>query len=229
MKRGMSHIEVVLAFILFIGSIASVLYLIQPIEKKDLGSSLQYALREFERNSETTVETYFIKIYRERLGKDIISINSSGMGDLKASAEGYSGKLLPTRRDEGFVYVNISGEDSIYLRFSEEFTDSLEKEHYSPFNESFYSLGANNANRFISEKKLLEFNKTYYEEYSRARDIVGLGKTAEFSFAVYFSDSAIKAERKVPVGANVYSNSKREEILRTDGSIVFGEVIMKTW
>ena len=50
-----------------------------------------------------------------------------------------------------------------------------------------------------------------------------------FGAVLVLSDNVIKMEREIPEGLDVFANSKRLEILRSDGTLEFGELSVKIW
>jgi len=70
----------------------------------------------------------------------------------------------------------------------------------------------------------------YKNNYAELKEKLGL-KNTDFSFELYLSDgsSLVKGEKEIPSGVAVNSESQTVRVLKTDGSIVSGEFIVKTW
>src|SRR3989338_3122764 len=65
-RRGISHIEVILSFILFVSAIGVALYFFSPFDSARLvKSSQEYAYREIVKNSSTNVEVYSVQVNNE--------------------------------------------------------------------------------------------------------------------------------------------------------------------
>jgi hypothetical protein len=72
-------------------------------------------------------------------------------------------------------------------------------------------------------------NKSYYENYFALKEHFNIQK-ANFGFALTFSpNDKIIAEREIPSGLEIYSETKREEILRQNGQIAFADFRVWVW
>lgn len=124
-KRGTTHIEMVLAFILFIGAIAIVFYIFNPLGEKNLATYADLPVLDSILKEATTNMTIITIVIKDALpsgvpNKGIIELNLSGivpfdLADTSTNKkkafslkiENASGETLPT----GFFY-DIKSEDS---------------------------------------------------------------------------------------------------------------------
>lgn len=232
-KRGASHVEVILAFVLFIVAVGFALYLFNPGQgDRIVESSLEYAFREIVKNTSTQVETFSVVIHNAGIVDDTVAFDFDGNVG-KTRAETYNGTVLESFNG-GPVYVRSTrgweGIDFIFVRFGEEFNQTTGLS--ATPDESFYEIASSNVQEVLSERKMLELNNTYYTDYLdlKAEEGFNLPDRVNFGFTVSFSDGEeIKAEQQTPAGLNVFSEENRVEFLRTDGRIEYADLIVKVW
>jgi hypothetical protein len=235
-KKGISHIEVILAFLLFITAVGFGLYFFNASNNSGLvDTTLIYAFREIEQNTSTTIEVFSVKVNGSLILTDSLALNFSGIAG-NSSVESYDGGILDSSRggtNDEIVYVsspNWAGEDVLFVVFSEEFQDDgvLASEH----NESYYKIGSSEIRDVISERKFRILNESYYADYRalKGRDGFNLPDRADFGFTLRFDDGGvIVSEKDIPDGFEVFSETKRVEVLEEDGSRSFADLIVKVW
>ncbi len=237
-KRGISHIEVITAFILFIGFVGVALYFFSPTNSSRLiESTLNYGVREVEKNTSVDVETYSIKIM-ESDGNDTIGLLglSSNLGE-KARAESSEHILLPTNKNTGSVSVNRSAaqqdKDFFVVRFSEGIT--LEESiPYVAVNLA-YNISSVQKEKMISESRIKNLAAIYTSSDENYRNLkeknFNLPARIDFGFSVIFRDGVekISALRTQEKGVEVFSNSKDVEIIRENGATEFGKLVVYVW
>lgn len=98
----------------------------------------------------------------------------------------------------------------------------------------FFEIASSQVTNPISEKKMIILNKNYYEDYEELKgpgqNNFNLPSRTDFAFSLVFSDTEkIEATRQIPEGLDAYTESKRVEVLRTDGEIAFADLIVTIW
>lgn len=233
-KRGMGHIEVILAFVLFIGFLIFGLYFFNPLDSaRVLDSTLYYAQDSIYDNSSSNIVSYSV-IIKDQVSDEKISFplergNADGYG---VYAESLNGQKLDVSYSSGTVNIDRQDADNnfITVRFGDfdEFTPLVEGA--SQLDEGDFSISTSESKKIISEKNLDRLNWTYYKDYEGLKKSFNLPGRTEFSFSVVFSsDDGIYASRTIAEGLDVFSDSERKEILRNDGSISFADVSVRTW
>lgn len=233
-KRGMKHVEVILSFLIFIVAVGFALYFFSPFSNdRVVNSYLDYTFREIDGNTSVRVDTFSISVNSGASPPNTIAINLSDVNQsLHSWAKEYGGNPLYSSREVGgdLVYVESplgwNGIDFILVRFSEEFTETTGM--FAEHEESYYDIASYDTDELMSEKKLLDLNKSYYEDYQSLKDsfnIVG----ANFGFSLVFANDVIISEKPIPEGLDVFSESKRIEVLRKNGEIVFADFSVKVW
>ena len=232
-KRGISHVEVILSFVLFIVAVGAALYFFNPGSGSRLiESSLTYAFREISQNTSTKIETFSVVLNNDEITGNVIAINFSGI-EGKTRVETYDGTVLESNNDGKLVHVSAASFvniDFIFVKFGEEFDESTISG--GAYNESYYAIGSSNIKEVISEKKFLELNESYYEDYAglKGERKFNLPPRINFGFSLIFAESdLIAAEKNIPAGLEVYSETQRVEVLRKDGGVNFADLTVKVW
>lgn len=235
-KRGVSHIEVILAFVIFVAAVGFGLYFFNTGDStRVVDATLTYALRELEQNTSTPIEVFLVNVSGSLITNPL-AINFSGVGG-NVSVETYDGRMLSSSRSGmggEIVYVsspNWGRENIIYVLFGEEFQDDGIAPS-SQLNYSYYKIGSSETRELVSEKKFKKLGEAYRTDYKglKNRDNFNLPERADFGFSLIFDDgNSIVFENKIPDNFEVFSETKRVEVLREDGSRIFANLIVKVW
>lgn len=240
-RRGATHIEVILSFIIFAAVVGFALYFFNPAGADRLAdTTLSYAFREIEENTSTEVLMYSILIDRELLqdleNPETVAFNIIGIGDeLNIIGENSDGNLFRGRKVGEISYLNApegtwqSG-DLVYLKFSEDFEEVNFDTTNIVLNEDIYEISSSRISNLISEKRFLALNRSYHENYLELKKSFNLPDRVNFGFELSFADgSGIKAERDFPQEFEVYSDSKRVEVMRENGKAEYANLVVKVW
>jgi len=233
MKKGAGHIEIILAFVMFAAVVGFALYFFSPTNIDRITSvTFDYIEREISSNVSIGVESFSVKIVDKGLGiPNVIAID---VGDTKEGknvrVEDSNGNVLSSKKRGNIIDVEKSpwsDGEFIFLKFSEDFPSSSGP---SDGVEGYSEIASSSYEEVFSEKKILELNKSYYENYNNLKTEFNIPDRTDFGFEFVFSeDDFIKSEKEIPENFEVYADSKRVEILRTDGKIVFADFVMKIW
>ena len=245
-KRGVSNIEMILSFLLFIGFVFVALFFFTPGggNNRLVDSSLNYAMTEISQNASITLLTYSIKI-------NAVSLQQAGIGstgtvaiqfppevtiipdNYNVYAENYSGTALPVTRDstdKSIIYLKWEGNQFAVIRFSEDFTSGTT---ISPvaLNTAYYSIASSSTRQVISEKRMLGLNQSYYLDYTNTKDNLNLPSQINFGFSLQYDDGTfINAQRNIPAGLNVYSTlTHRETTLQKTNALRYGDLSVQIW
>ncbi len=228
-KVGASHIEMILAFVLFAGVIGFALYFLNPVNPDRLTDvTMDYIYREVSKNVSVGVESFSVRVIDA--SPDVIAMNLSSDGNLGVRAEDVNGNKLNAKNDGDYIHIDndsLNDDDFVFVKLSEDLVgDSLDDGSYNP---SFYEIASSNYEEVFSEKRMLELNDSYYTRYSDLKDDFNIPDRIDFGFELIFNDSSINAEKKIPLSLEVFSESKRVEVLRQTGEIVFADFVVKLW
>ncbi|MBU0760645.1 MAG: hypothetical protein KJ600_04640 [Nanoarchaeota archaeon] len=234
-KKGVSHVEIILAFVIFIAAVGFALYFFNPGDSDRLvGTSLTYAFREIKQNASVGVETFSVVIDDVAVvtgGSDTIAMNFPGV-EGKTRVETYDGEVLNSSHVADIVNVNTdnwNGIDFLFVKFGEEFVETAGLSGTE--NATYYEIGSSNLKEVISEKRILNLKDAYDADYYslRGEDNFNLPDRVNFGFSLVFDDGSIEAEREIPASLEVFSDTERVEVLRDGGEIVFADLMVKLW
>lgn len=234
MKRGLGHIEVILAFVLFVGFLMFGLFFLNPLDStRVLDSTLFYAKDEISKNASSIAEIYGI-VLKEGTDGDNVAFNlergeASGYG---VRVERAAGARTNSRYENNRVVLQRAGDNFFFVVFGnfpyseDEFSGQI-SEISNPQN---FTISSVDSREVFSEVQLIELVSRYNEDYDSLRADFNLPRRTEFSFSVKFSsEDKISAEKSIPEGVEVFSDSERVEVLRMDGSRTFADFNVMVW
>lgn len=233
-KGGQTHIEFILAFILFVTFVAFAVYIFNPTKTSRVAdSSLPYAISEIVNNASVDLTIYSVKLNRDQMpaGETTIAISIPNIpAGENVNVEEYSGQRLSSLRMGDTIYVNLGSDNFIAIKFSEDFDSFGIVTKFPEVNESFYNIASSASNRIISEKRLLLLNESYYGSYTTLKDYLKIPASINFGLDVSFSGgNSLSWQNKIPEGIEVFSDTSRRNILRKDGSSSFADFIVRVW
>jgi hypothetical protein len=235
-KRGLSNIEFILSFVLFIGFVMAALYFFNPVrDVKVLESSKSYVIGELTRNVTVELDSYSIKIMPDASPSNdgVIAVNILGIDPAKnVSMEDYYGKRMDSLREGDRIYIKVgTGSNMInftIVKFSEDFTAGTVSEKPAP--DKYYKIASSSAEEVISEKRLLQLNDSYYNDYLLLKKQLGIPTEVDFAFELEFPNGyKISAARDIPLRAEVFAETQIKEILRKDGTTEFANFMVRIW
>ena len=229
-KRGLSHIEMIVSFLLFIGFVSVALYFFSPTNTSRLvDSTLTYSFREIENNVSVGLNIYSVKINKDNIPSIAINIPDID-AEKKVRVEDIEGTVLPSKRDGDLVHVKLSGEKFIYIKYSRDYIP------YSPVpgdgvNNIDYEIGSSSADIVVSEKRFSDLKNHYAsdEGYLKLKgEEFNLPNRVDFGFSLEFDDgSKIEAEKNIPAGVEVFSDIKQVPVIRKEKKSESGEIIVE--
>ena len=106
-KRGLSNIEFILSFVLFVGFVIAALYFFNPVRNVNvLESSKSYVIGELTKNVTIELDSYSVKIMPAASG--VIAVDIPSIDTAKnARVEDYYGNEIESKREGDKVYFNV--------------------------------------------------------------------------------------------------------------------------
>lgn len=242
-KKGVSHVEYIVAFLLFFGFIAAMLSFFRPIERfsstKDV---LPRAESEFAEAASVPITSISL-IVDESLASDVgayvkFPTNLADTNDRKGLwVENYEGRNITAYEGDGEIFFLLSddlfsgGNGYVRIHISEGIFSNGETFTGSAENASdFLKVSFIDENVVLSEKKIQEIQEQYGNNYLALKETLGILSSTDFGFRVDFSDgTSLQGRKKISEQIPVYADVSRKEILRRDGSRVFAEVRVEVW
>jgi len=236
-KRGISHIEVILSFVIFVTAVGFALFFFSPFNSERLvESSLSYGFREISKNVSVSIETFGVLVNNSGdnlpnngIGILIEGVNAGGNKNVRVEQDE---QIVDSRIDGDIVSVaNLEeGEIFLFLKIGEGYVSFSPEPEVQTVSEEFYEISSWETEEFISESRFDVLGEAYNSNYDGLRDDFNLPRRAGFGFAIVFDDGdKIEAYREVPEGLEVFSKNERVGVLRNNGEIEFADLIVKVW
>lgn len=225
-KRGLTHIEMILSFVIFIGFLVLALYFFNPLKAdRLLSSSVYYAEDEIIDRLSINIESYSVVL--EESGGGALRIPIENPNGWNVRVETNNGTSLASEYDEDeVIFDNPGGNNFVKIMFAEDFPAGSVS---GSVGEVEHTIASFDEREVLSEKRALELNESYYSSYVELKQEFNLPGRIDFSFQIIFDGGEISAQREIPDGLDVFARDKRVEIIRQDGSIEFADLNVKVW
>jgi len=242
MKKGVSHIEVVLAFLLFLSASIVILYFFSLGDASSLNDKQLYYL--FDKvGANVSVDLIEVGVKVNSTIAENIAINTPiEIGEaINASVINLNKEFLDSKNSQlgnNVICINImkSGKktDFVYLYLSEDFNSTSNNgEGFlcpNSISEGNYTLGGVKKYKVVSEKRILLFNKSYYNDYNSIKNYSGIPQIQDFSLTVKFGNGEkIEMLKNIPQGVEVFSLNRRIEVLRNNRTVEFADINLRIW
>ncbi|MEK6893278.1 MAG: hypothetical protein AABX07_03680 [Nanoarchaeota archaeon] len=235
-KRGVSHIEIIMAFILFISAVAFVFIFINPFATKNPTSAIEkYSLNELTNLLKTNITTYTL-IISDNVNDNAIAIDLGFTipSAVNARAKYYSGIELPSgiSSDRNKVYLTWNKDNGhvVLISLSEEF------EAYTPdpdiaslLPENKYQISSSVFFESISESKTSALEAEYFAQYSILKAELNIPPQADFGFKLSLPGKTIAANKIIPENIEVKSRNKIVRVVNPSGSQLLGNLEVSIW
>jgi len=257
-KRGIGHVEVVLASVLFISAMVFILSFVDIENDTNAGEAALASVSSlFQKETQTEVVSYSVLIKKTTGNPAIptpniinIELPEEITNDQEIRVEtiitGNPQKLPaqknPTNPRQIAVDRGSNDITLIYIILSEEI-DAVPATLTAPAHEpAYYQVLSRSENKMLAETKMRALQASYESDYLAFRQTLGIGERINFGMsATWFNPEVIdpttlapkqdfiKAERDIPSRVDVTAQNVRQEILLQDGQRVFADIIIKTW
>lgn len=246
-KRGVGHVEIILAFLIFISSVLFIFYYFN-VGKITANNDATLAFLEEHLGQITRVElstTTFVVDSAHT--QDIVKVHLPAplLTGQSVRAEDYERNRLQSKigSDRQTIYVdrhvNLLKTQFIRILASSDIDETMSLIDMSAVDSTHISAleGTSTDNRqILSERQLLRLNATYYYNYIKLKKTdIGLSDRTDFAFKIRLpnvdgGETLINAERTVPSRVEVSALTRRLEVLRSgDGRRVFADFVIRVW
>jgi hypothetical protein len=228
-KRGVSNVEFVLAFVLFVSFVAIAFFLFNPIKNlRTIDFSASYSFDAIVKNASIEMDSYSIKI-NNGAGSIVAILIPYIAQTKKARVENYYDRVLPSNFSGGVVYFQREGENFAVIKFSDDFQSGGLAEKTN-LDTGKYTLASAVSESVVSEKRMLALNQSYIKDYTGLKKNLNIPDNVEFSFNLQFQDGyIISGERTGAAKLERLSETKRLEVLRNGGSAEFAYLTVQVW
>lgn len=233
-KRGVSHLEMIISFVLFVGFVASALYFFTPGRSNIVADSvLSYAVSEIKDNASTVLESYSIVI-DSSIGYGFLDVSEIDFGDKKLFAETYNGEKVPANKEGDKVYleritVTFADRNFVVLKASRDMNPTVLTITPAAQNMN-YRLASSKKEIIFSEMLLEKLAENYEVDYEGLKERFNLPSRSNFGFRLSFGDgSEIKAEKMVPGQIDIFADASKVRVLRESGEVVNADFVVRVW
>jgi hypothetical protein len=241
-KRGMSHIEMVLSFIIFVGFLIFLFAIFKPLRGFSQG---EVYLDILERNIKnyTKIEVKFLTLninenissecfhFRYNSSLDNITERDANYNFVQSFCEGVGGGQGRGDVKPREIWINGTG-NFFYIYFCDEFRESeFDAVNCKSLNKKDYSLGLYRSYNMTSYNKLEELEKEYANNYDELKGKFGLPSSKDFSFNVLDSsrNSILRVQKTIPRGVRVLARSEDVQLVYKNGTFKYAILNMKLW
>lgn len=229
-RRGASQVEFILSFVLFSGAVLFLIFAFNPAKiPQNMDSTLMQISNALFENISSSVEMYGVKINPSFTGASIAIDAGDTIGGV--SAEDSAGNNLRARKSDGLVYLDMEGlpEQFVYLFFGEDIVQGNPSSGTPNDIKDSYDFGSVQQLELISEKKILDFNNTYFSSYDELKKYLGVPPNLDFDVVFKLDDKEINLGREVPSSVEIFSQQYRKKILKLNGDVIFADAIIRIW
>lgn len=233
-KRGLSHIEVILAFILFVGAAVSAIYFFNPGNSSRLvSSSLDYAYREIIKNTSIDLLTYSIVINRTVAIPGVLAFNISGVPpNMNVATTNDNGLSFNSKRSNDLISVEADFVNNRFfiLRLGEDINNSNSLPASSGiYNRTYYQISSVTSESLVSELRINLLKEAYQGNYPNLKNLFNLPGRINFGFSLIFADGSNLTAETNTYSKEVYANKKSVKVLRLNGKEEQADLITQVW
>lgn len=228
MKKGMSHIEVILSFVIFVGFLIFLLAIFNPFKSEGKDRSyLDVLERAIIQN--TSIEVEFMSVNIETLQNECFSLDYA-LDNIIVRDENKN--IIPGYSSNNKLFINGIGKKFLYIYSSEAFEEQTFSGECNQLSEGTdYTLGLYRVEKYISNDSLNEIkNKiddaTIYMELKRYYEIPN---SMEFSFSVRDTAGIYLISSRTKDAKEIISRDIPIQIIFKDGSIKVAILNIKIW
>lgn len=232
-KKGVSHVEAVISFVIFIGFLIFAFFFFSPFRgSRTLDSTLDYAYREIKGFSEMDVQSYSVVSnsitgpVEIQIANDIsypnVSVENSN-GDIVGS-----GVVLDTKR----VRFSMPPNKFTKIKYGADYKQNppLTSPLLHVFAIGEYTVSSSEEKKIYSIKRAVNLSEEYKLYYLDLKTKFNLPNRVDFGFSFILANkSVILAENAIPQNAEVKAKNERIELTLLDGEEQFADLIVKVW
>lgn len=229
-KRGLSHLEFVISFIIFIAFLVSAFVFFNPLQSnRTLKSTMDYAWIEISKETKKEVDTYSI-LLDQRVTAPVVGISIEGINvGYNASVKDSSGNVINSYTQNGVVYFDRPADRFVRIEYSKGFRNGAVKSGGQISSGDFYVSSSENSEIYFQD--LFENLKDeYYANYTQLKRRLNLPSRVEFGFKVVFNNGTeISALKEIPSSLEVLSRSDKVGVILSSGEKQSADLLVMVW
>lgn len=208
-KRGLSHLEFMLSFLIFVIFIAILFIVLNPFSTKNKISSIDGAEEAIKERLKTNLTII-----------SFIPDSASSCFSVEKPVENEENVIVRTKNNRinaeanGIIYIDGESTNFYKILFSEDFEENQAEQCELKQG----TFGVPITYNMYSYKKLQEFNETYYKNYAGIRQDLKLRE--DFNLKISVSGEEFIMQKNVPEGLSIEGREKPIQILMENGEIL---------
>ena len=233
-KLGVSHLEIILSFVIFIGFVTFLMIVI-PINRSETRSSGLNAAERGIINYTTSGMFSFSLIINDTRGycfQYAMGHDIPWQPEWRMVVRNESGDIVNASAMAGYLRIETGGR-FYTLYFSEEFEERLINyditcDSYAPED---IELGLRRETVPLGYSKILELNRTYYEDYQTVHDELNIPDREDFGFVLseINGEPKVYAVKEIPSNVEIYPREKPVEVIFNNGTQRSMMLYIETW
>ena len=202
-RRGLSHIEFVISFVIFIAFVAFAFAFFNPLQSnRTMKSTLDYAWIEIDDATKSDLQTYSVSIdldipVGEKVAIDIIGVPVN----FNTSIEDVYGNLTGSYKFGTEVHFAVPENNFVRIKYSPVFSNGVSLGETTLLRESNpgemggYKISSSEIEKLNFEALFDNLNKSYFSNYTGLKKQFNLPNRVNFGFVVKFNETYIIAYR----------------------------------
>ncbi|MFH1501299.1 MAG: hypothetical protein ABIE22_05145 [archaeon] len=225
-KRGMSHIEMISSFLIFVGFLIFLFTFLNPLREAPVNTNLL-----------DLVERGILTEINVEVGELSFRINQSYATCFEFSYDDIRGKVIAKNENGDKVDAESSG-STIRVGGSGEFFRVYMHPDFTESSlagcsvfEDYVNIGLSKSYRIAYYNNLVELKNDYENDYNSLKNSLNLPAKNDFAFSVRDGDEneMLSSGRTVPKGINVLARDIPVQTLYSDGNLTYLRLNIKVW
>jgi hypothetical protein len=227
-KKGMSHVEIIVSFVIFLGFLVFIFSVLNPFKTLDRKDIYFDVIEEGIKNYTSTKFDFLTINLNENVG-GCFYIDYS-LGKVIVKNESYD--FVDAKSDGGKVYIKGSGE-FYYIYSCEEFEDKslINEKECIKMEEMNYTFGLFRSYNMTSNKSLIKLKNEYETNYRQLKRKLGVPETEDFLFRVrnMTGQEILNVTKNIVRGAKVSTRGVPIQIVYNDGTLEYAILNIQKW
>ena len=228
-KKGLSHVEVIISFLIFISFVLFLFFVLNPTKHIQASPNIDNIISKF--NEKTAVQLDEITLKGNTAGCVVVPLSFTNVNPpAKVIAKKSSGLKIDAKSDSGNIYVQ--GGDTFYKILS---SSAFSESTFStigcvPLNPADYNFGLHITRNITSLAQLASFEAMYDVSYAQVKSSLGIGNNFEFAFKVFKDGSeVISATQRRVIRTGIFIKHVPIIIAESNGELKTASLRIELW
>ena len=233
-KRGLSHIEVILSFVIFIGFLIFILAIFNPFSIPSDNSG-KISLVEKEILAYSSLEVKFLSLILNYTPAGCFRFKYENLDNITVKNESYDfiNASTDSTGSGKHVIINGAGTKFYYLLSSQDFEERSFS--YTPLcrqlDRDNYAFGLFSKHNMTSYTKMLQLAGRHNSDYFALKNDLKISASDDFSFSVLDSLNKLllNVSKKAPSNIKVVANEVPISLVYKNGTIISAKLNIRVW